>query len=1446
MAQQDQRGIEPKQLSQTLPPTTPINTEGTIVTKTKEPTVLPDKNDPKKPGEKTPNVEDSKEIELDKAAKAKRTKIPQKGYDPNTELQIWAKKCLGMSSSSSTKHRTRALTYLSTLEIPTDIAEGELLPYATELWAHLSNFQPDKGKRLTNFWPKSGKSSPYWDRIRIERETSIEGKGYDPSDFLVLSHHISRGTINLDQAVAQEAMADNLRHTGSLIQKLLNHLKNEADLVSTPLKVNAWKFWSKVIGSNPTIQKESSTKIKAENHYRNYGGSLRSFKTTQKTLCIKGEVQKEKFLSFYFRDTFLKKLSGVGREDIRDLDLPLHYLQSLQVDRFEKVERDWLAKFGCPEDVLDIKRWILKTAPKILPTPTKRVSEQKTPQTPSRGGNSKDQSPSKKEEKTPLKSSGKSKPKSPSTEKGSSGACEGRESPATLLDPRSAFSIRNRIAEDHFQFENPEIRRWVFDSMDDLEMVVDRFKTVGDFERFRNSLKLVLPTIQNLHQMRSRTREPSSPPHFVPPRWAQQATQHQPFQSPHFATPSIGEKRKLGQGEWRDQSPGGWNATPVHFQETSGGLGGGDQRWDSQPDEKGFYPNSGERKFSSSSYASPRRRGEAFAHSPRKGWGRNAPRQPFRPPTRDERIHFLRQYFPKEESLSVTLESHRTREIDDILEALEDGGTKFTASNHEGYVVIELSQKLGGGMDTRMDTPRLKSTLSELRRLADSSEEEGEEKSDIEEALPSPTSRKQSNEDLFRELTEDLLGSNSKVSSLLDYEQEEVRDHLANVYDVVWSEIGNLEALAKHLLWEYAELYVQYIEQRGTAQANSTKLEQSRKQTVEAVSLAKKLNLKNTAVLSNLKRKLKDFETSQSRNQTTTSSGRPRTTHESKSRDSDTRDSKENPIYLQEDDDLETESNKRPPTKKVRADDRTDQRTVFYTVKGYERSESEQASKSKAESGRLSRFKPRKMKKLGSANQQMIAYVMDYSDYVKRFDPEREEAWTELGMALSKEDSSSDLRKLLRAIDKMGRDEISDQSWDKRIATLLQKAIPVDLTNALKAEAENLNFSASFEYREQVNNINNLLSNMGQKQIEDATLVRWLENALSYSNEPSHANLLEKWNTYSMDSDHSEPFSFDQAIEKICSYELALEKGSILMQRNKGRKPTAETNPKPGQKPGQGWSEAELQKKFGTLCENDGCRHRDKTEVKKAEHLKKCKFAQKKVQFNVSSNLTGVEPQGGDSGPNLNTVKVLSYLGRVESSLDSDYVPRLTIEIKPGPDEEKGLAISAFCDSGCGVTLISDWLEEKILELFPLLKVSKGVKYLVKGVDSSGKGVECSRTLLLYLKIGSKLIEITALVVPGLPERIVLGRNLTRKTNIILKFGSRPEENRIVSATCDLDQKMITAKEYQKMEHEEMSAAAEEVAVQSSPMPIEAFRTFVSASKEEVEEIFVTGPLPAL
>jgi hypothetical protein len=198
------------------------------------------------------------------------------------------------------------------------------------------------------------------------------------------------------------------------------------------------------------------------------------------------------------------------------------------------------------------------------------------------------------------------------------------------------------------------------------------------------------------------------------------------------------------------------------------------------------------------------------------------------------------------------------------------------------------------------------------------------------------------------------------------------------------------------------------------------------------------------------------------------------------------------------------------------------------------------------------------------------------------------------------------------------------------------------------------------------------------------------------------------------------------------------------------------------------------------------------------------------------------------------------YLGKINTDPERDYVPMLPVEIAHSR-EGNGFKVTAFCDSGSGLTLISDWLVERLKKSSnQRWDIIPGTKYMVEGVDSTGKGVICDKTILLFMKMGSKTVEVRALMVPGLPERLVLGRDLKRATALRLIFGDEEKENRIVSDICQLSHQMISKKEYQKMVQNEMNAAIEELSENSSPIPIRAMRTFVSASKAEIEEIFVT------
>ena len=170
------------------------------------------------------------------------------------------------------------------------------------------------------------------------------------------------------------------------------------------------------------------------------------------------------------------------------------------------------------------------------------------------------------------------------------------------------------------------------------------------------------------------------------------------------------------------------------------------------------------------------------------------------------------------------------------------------------------------------------------------------------------------------------------------------------------------------------------------------------------------------------------------------------------------------------------------------------------------------------------------------------------------------------------------------------------------------------------------------------------------------------------------------------------------------------------------------------------------------------------------------------------------------------------------------------------------MTITAFGDSGSEYTLVSEELQEKLTSEDEKWKVSiTEEQYLVKGVDSSGGGIICNKLMTLNLKIGTKSVKITALVVPNLPERIVLGRDIIREMAIEFLFGIG-SSNRIVSTLCQLDHPMTPKTELESKIRQEMEQGLAFLDLQSNLTHVQSLRTFTSISKEEMDEIFPIGP----
>ena len=205
----------------------------------------------------------------------------------------------------------------------------------------------------------------------------------------------------------------------------------------------------------------------------------------------------------------------------------------------------------------------------------------------------------------------------------------------------------------------------------------------------------------------------------------------------------------------------------------------------------------------------------------------------------------------------------------------------------------------------------------------------------------------------------------------------------------------------------------------------------------------------------------------------------------------------------------------------------------------------------------------------------MIEYVMDYCDHVKRFDPEINEAWTELSMSLTK---SGAPQKLLQAMDKLENSNVGPMGWDDRVAKLLAEAIPVDLSQALKEEAERVEFKNMNQYSRAIDRINNLLLSLNSTVIDDATLIRSMEKSMQSSSSENIRSLLTSWTKWSMDADRGNSITFEQANRRITSYEQALEKSNLLAKNSQSTNSAdrGSQNPKTAEE------------KWGMLCDYPG------------------------------------------------------------------------------------------------------------------------------------------------------------------------------------------------------------------------------------------------------------------
>ena len=209
------------------------------------------------------------------------------------------------------------------------------------------------------------------------------------------------------------------------------------------------------------------------------------------------------------------------------------------------------------------------------------------------------------------------------------------------------------------------------------------------------------------------------------------------------------------------------------------------------------------------------------------------------------------------------------------------------------------------------------------------------------------------------------------------------------------------------------------------------------------------------------------------------------------------------------------------------------------------------------------------------------------------------------------------------------------------------------------------------------------------------------------------------------------------------------------------------------------------------------------------------------------------------------TLKDLSCNGVKIVKEDYDYIPILPMTLlSTTGDNRKGKVAKGtnkvetlvFFDSGSKKLLINkDYAGELVADQG--FTKRRGQRYRVNGVDESGKGVICDEYVDLYFLMGKTPILQCALIVAGLPEQLIAGRETMQTLSLTLANGPTPEENYLESkkyGLFHLNEGKAEHKEKAFKEAESFLASIKEDKAKSTHEP----SMFKQLSSDDLKEVF--------
>jgi hypothetical protein len=339
----------------------------------------------------------------------------------------------------------------------------------------------------------------------------------------------------------------------------------------------------------------------------------------------------------------------------------------------------------------------------------------------------------------------------------------------------------------------------------------------------------------------------------------------------------------------------------------------------------------------------------------------------------------------------------------------------------------------------------------------------------------------------------------------------------------------------------------------------------------------------------------------------------------------------------------------------------------------------------------------------------------------------------------------------------------------------------------LRKEIRGWKYTEALQYHQHITLLNNLLKIMNRNKVDDRELIDWCQGAMYATGKESIKKTRIKWIEHkNAPENNTKNWTFEQAIDYILAMESATREGAPQgtphghedhpdgdqhdqggSRRNKNKREEKERN---AQDQGRGYRNGKTpEEKWGDKCPNKRCQRREHGKAKMDLHLKECRYKQKPTQTNLTR---------------FKTLKNLSCNGVKIVKEEYDYIPIMPMtllaklegnrkgKVAKGTNKVETLV---FFDSGSKKLLINKDYAGELVAGQGFTK-RRGQRYRVNGVEESGNGVICDQYIDLYFLMGETPILQCALIVAGLPERLIAGRETMQTLSLTLANGPTPRK----------------------------------------------------------------------